>query len=105
MQTMALVISIDSMPAHLAGAPGVPVWTLLPCEADWRWLEQRSDRPWYPAMRLFRQSRPGEWDDVLCRVHHALASEMSGMLALLLHPHRSRCAWRAGMYVLQSSGC
>jgi hypothetical protein len=88
MQTMALVISIDSMPAHLAGALGVPVWTLLPHDADWRWLEQRTDSPWYPTMRLFRQSRPGEWGDVLGRVHPALAAEMSARLALLLHSHQ-----------------
>jgi hypothetical protein len=72
MQSMALVISVDSMPAHLAGALGVPVWTLLPHDADWRWLEHRSDSPWYPTMRLFRQSRQGRWDDVLDEVHHAL---------------------------------
>lgn len=72
MQAMALVISIDSMPAHLAGALGVPVWTLLPYHADWRWLEQRGDSPWYPTMRLFRQDRPGDWDRVLRDVHHAL---------------------------------
>jgi hypothetical protein len=77
MQTMALVISIDSMPAHLAGALGVPVWTLLPYDADWRWLEQRSDSPWYPTMRLFRQSRPGEWGDVLDGVDHALAAQFN----------------------------
>jgi hypothetical protein len=72
MQAMALVISIDSMPAHLAGALGVPVWTLLPHDADWRWLEQRTDSPWYPTMRLFRQSPPGDWDDALAGVHQAL---------------------------------
>jgi hypothetical protein len=76
-ETMSLVISIDSMPAHLAGALGVPVWTLLPHEADWRWLERRSDSPWYPTMRLFRQSRPGEWSSVLACVHRALAAEFN----------------------------
>jgi hypothetical protein len=75
--TMSLVISIDSMPAHLAGALGVPVWTLLPHEADWRWLERRSDSPWYPTMRLFRQSRPYEWSGVLACVHQALAAEFN----------------------------
>jgi hypothetical protein len=72
MQSLALVISIDSMPAHLAGALGVPVWTLLPHDADWRWLEQRDHSPWYPTMRLFRQTRPRQWDDVLRAVHRAL---------------------------------
>lgn len=60
-----LVISVDTSVAHLAGALGKPVWTLLPYLADWRWLVNRSDTPWYPTMRLFRQPRQGEWGDVL----------------------------------------
>jgi len=63
-----LMISVDSMPAHLAGALGVPVWTLLHAEADWRWLENRDDSPWYPTMRLFRQEHPGNWEGVMERV-------------------------------------
>jgi len=69
-----LVITVDSMPAHLAGALGIQVWTLLPRLADWRWLENRDDTPWYPTMRLFRQDREGEWrpvvDRVACAVRH-----------------------------------
>jgi hypothetical protein len=68
MRALDLVISVDSMPAHLAGALGVPVWTLLPYDADWRWMEGRDDSPWYPTMRLFRQECPGEWDAVVARV-------------------------------------
>ena len=68
MRALDLVISIDSMTAHLAGALATPVWTLLPARADWRWLERRDDTPWYPSMRLFRQERQGEWDSVLERV-------------------------------------
>jgi hypothetical protein len=60
------------MPAHLAGALGVPVWTLLPYDADWRWLEARSDSPWYPTMRLFRQKTPGDWSSVIDDVRSAL---------------------------------
>ncbi len=63
-----LVISVDSMPAHLAGALGRPVWTLLSMAADWRWREDREDTPWYPSMRLFRQERRNEWDEVVARV-------------------------------------
>jgi hypothetical protein len=63
-----LMISVDTMTAHLAGALGVPVWTLLQKEADWRWLENRDDSPWYPTMRLFRQERPGDWTSVVARV-------------------------------------
>ncbi|HEX7230759.1 MAG TPA: ADP-heptose--LPS heptosyltransferase [Candidatus Binatia bacterium] len=68
MRQLHLVISIDSMPAHLAGALGLPVWTLLRADSDWRWMENRDDSPWYPTMRLFRQRRGGEWEPVIERV-------------------------------------
>lgn len=68
MRALDLVVSVDSMPAHLAGALGVPVWTLLHTDPDWRWMEGREDSPWYPTMRLFRQARPGEWGPVVARV-------------------------------------
>ena len=57
-RTLDLLVTVDSMPAHLAGALGVPVWTLLPHVPDWRWMDARSDSPWYPTMRLFRQTVP-----------------------------------------------
>ena len=63
-----LLISVDSMPAHLAGALGVPVWTLLMRNADWRWMEDRADSPWYPTMTLFRQETTGDWPAVISRV-------------------------------------
>ncbi|MGV3585716.1 MAG: glycosyltransferase family 9 protein [Adhaeribacter sp.] len=63
-----LLISVDSMPVHLAGALGVPVWTLLHAEADWRWMEDREDSPWYPTMRLFRQAQSGDWENLIVRV-------------------------------------
>ena len=79
MRALDLVISIDSLPAHLAGALGVPVWTLLQAEADWRWLEEREDCPWYPSMRLFRQKaeHSGEWEPVIARVETALRARVS----------------------------
>ena len=68
MRSLDLMISVDSMTAHLAGALGVPVWNLLHAEADWRWMANRDDSPWYPTMRLFRQERLGDWKTVIERV-------------------------------------
>ena len=68
-----LVITIDTSVAHLAGALGKPVWTLLSEPADWRWMRTRGDSPWYPSMRLFRQAAPGDWTQPLADVKAALA--------------------------------
>jgi hypothetical protein len=70
-----LIISVDTMAAHLAGALGKPVWTLLPFAADWRWMLDREDSPWYRSMRLYRQNRPGDWRPVIKRV----ARHLKGM--------------------------
>jgi ADP-heptose:LPS heptosyltransferase len=63
-----LVITVDTALAHLAGALGHPVWTLLCHTPDWRWQLERADSPWYPTMRLFRQPRPGDWSAVIDEV-------------------------------------
>ncbi len=60
-----LVISVDTVVAHLAGAMGKPVWLLLPYAPDWKWMLNRMDSPWYPTLRLFRQGQPGEWQGVI----------------------------------------
>lgn len=67
-----VVISICSSPAHLAAALGKNTWVMLPLRSDWRWLLDRHDSPWYPSARLFRQSKDGDWSDVLQKVKEAL---------------------------------
>ena len=67
-----LVITVDTAPAHLAGALGVPVWILLPIMPDWRWMLDSSCTPWYPSATLFRQATPGDWPSVISRVGDAL---------------------------------
>ncbi len=76
-ENLDLVITVDTAVAHLAGAMGKPVWTLIYSPPDWRWLLDRNDSPWYPTMRLFRQSKAGEWDEVIDRVASALAMDVS----------------------------
>ncbi|HEY8572857.1 glycosyltransferase family 9 protein [Phenylobacterium sp.] len=64
-----LVISVDTAMAHLAGAMGKPCWVMLSgVETDWRWMTDRADSPWYPSMRLYRQTRLAEWSDVIQRI-------------------------------------
>ncbi len=75
-RNLDLVISVDTMVAHLAGALGCPVFTLLPYRADWRWMETREDSPWYPTMRLIRQPGPGDWNSVMENLQSRLAPVM-----------------------------
>ena len=75
MVNLDLVITVDTATAHVAGALGVRTWGLLAALCDWRWLQGREDTPWYPAMRLFRQDRLGEWAPVIERV----AKEVVGL--------------------------
>jgi hypothetical protein len=74
-----LVVTIDTATAHLAGALGKPVWILLPGrKVDWRWLRERSDSPWYPTARLFRQGAVGGWDAVVAQVEAELPGAVRG---------------------------
>ena len=73
-----LVISVDTSVAHLAAALGRPAWILLPYTPDFRWLLDRDDSPWYPTVRLFRQSETREYDSVLDRVRSALQALIAG---------------------------
>lgn len=77
-EQMDLILTVDTAMAHLAGALGKKVWTLLPQPADWRWMLDREDSPWYPTLRLFRQSRPGDWEEAFERIAQALAEEAQG---------------------------
>jgi hypothetical protein len=67
-----LLITVDSSPAHLAGALGRPAWVLLPFVPDWRWLMERQDSPWYPSLRLLRQPARGDWPGAITQVSRAL---------------------------------
>ncbi|WP_295541214.1 TIGR03032 family protein [uncultured Thiohalocapsa sp.] len=83
-----LLISVDTSVAHLAGALGVPTWLLLPFNADWRWGLERTDSPWYPSLRLFRQRRLGDWTPVIKAMAEALARGISS--TSLVRERRSR---------------
>ena len=81
-----LVITVDTAVAHLCGALGVPTWVLLPHAPDWRWLLGRDDSPWYNAMRLFRQDRPGDWAGVIGRVAAALRAATADRHSIAMPP-------------------
>ena len=66
------VIAVDTAVAHLAGAMGKPLFLLLPFAADFRWLRERQDSPWYPTARLYRQPSFGDWDSVIELLRHDL---------------------------------
>jgi hypothetical protein len=72
--SLDLVISVDTSVVHLAGALAKPVWVLVPYLPDWRWLLNRDDNPWYPTMRLFRQTAARDWHEVIARVREAFRS-------------------------------
>ncbi len=72
MMNLDLVITVDSSPAHLAGALGVPVWVAIATASCWRWLLEREDTPWYPTMRLFRQKELNNWPELIERMAAAL---------------------------------
>ena len=81
-----LVLSVDNATVHLAGALGTPTWVMSPSTADWRWMTDRSDSPWYPSLRLHRQQAPGEWDTVMRTVRNELTAprtEDAAVAALL----------------------
>ena len=102
-----LVIAIDTSVAHLAGAMGRPVWTVLPFTADWRWLLDRTDSPWYPTMRLFRQSVHGDWSGVMSKVAAALVQashrESPHAVDAVQVPDQSSSSAAASLFALGST--
>ncbi|WP_244816640.1 tetratricopeptide repeat protein [Caballeronia sp. Lep1P3] len=76
-QKLNMVITVDTSVAHVAGALGKPVWILSRFDSDWRWLMNREDSPWYPSARVFRQTRPDDWSDVVQRTVRALSDVAS----------------------------
>jgi hypothetical protein len=95
MLQLDLIVTVDCMAAHLAGALGVPVWVLLKKTADWRWMDHTHESPWYPTMRLFRQSSPGDWTSVCQAVcaafdEMAVAHPMPSKLRIPLPPANTR---------------
>ncbi len=78
MMNLDLIVTVDTGVAHLAGALGRPVWVAIPFVACWRWLRDRDDSPWYPTMRLFRQRKLNDWDDVFERIAAALPGFQPG---------------------------
>ncbi|MBF0189304.1 MAG: hypothetical protein HQL50_15375, partial [Magnetococcales bacterium] len=78
MSVLDHIITIDTAGAHLAGALGRPVSTLLPLAPDWRWYLDRDDSPWYPSMRLYRQQQPGCWQEPVA----ALTSDLADTLGV-----------------------
>ena len=99
MKSLDLVISSDTSIVHLAGALGVPVWVALPLAPDWRWLLEREDSPWYPSMRLFRQTERGNWSEVFQR----MAEVLEQWLAQAARPQSSPVAGGVGT-VIDSRG-
>lgn len=77
MMSLDLIITSDTSTAHLAGALGRPVWVALKKDCEWRWMRDRSDSPWYPTMRLFRQKTHGVWGDVFAEMKEALIEKIA----------------------------
>ena len=78
LESLDLVITVDTAMAHLAGAMGRPVWTLISSAPDWRWQLHSPTTPWYPTMRLFRQQSRGDWPGVVAEVASQLKLAVQG---------------------------
>jgi len=84
LESLDLVISVDTSVVHLAGAMAKPVWALIPLVPDWRWMLGRRDSPWYPTLRLYRQPHRGDWDSVIAEVREHLRAIVAGRRPVLM---------------------
>jgi len=80
MKHLDLVITVDTSMAHLAGGLGVPTWVVLPFPAEWRWLIDRTDSPWYPTIKLFRKKADSNWQEVIDDVKDNVKEVMAKLL-------------------------
>lgn len=78
-KNLDLVITVDTSISHLAAALGKPTWIMLPNPADWRWMQGRTDTPWYPSVRLFKQPKPGDWESMIAEVAQELTTFVENM--------------------------
>ncbi|RMF25554.1 MAG: tetratricopeptide repeat protein, partial [Cyanobacteria bacterium J083] len=96
-----LIITVDTAVAHLAGALGKSTWVLLPYQADWRWLKNRKDAPWYPTMRLFRQTQAGDWASCFSQIKNRLPQAINHQQPIFLleqnQPQTALEAWQIGV--------
>ena len=98
-----LVVTVDTSVAHLAGAMGLRTWILLPYNAEWRWLRERNDTPWYPTARLYRQLTPGSWREVIGTVQRDLVRLSEEIAWPGLHPIKHLAENSAGRHENQST--
>jgi hypothetical protein len=89
MKNLDLVVTSDTAIAHLAGALGVRVWVALSAAPDWRWLRDRDDNPWYPTMRLFRQRKLGDWDEVFAQMAGELRQQVCALAPVTAFPREA----------------
>jgi tetratricopeptide (TPR) repeat protein len=99
-----LLITVDTATAHLAGAMGKSVWLLIPFDADWRWLLGREDSPWYPGLRLFRQTAPGDWAGVVAKAADELRKFLAGDMNVLKPPLWNRLPVRQNPHAIELGG-
>jgi hypothetical protein len=95
LESLDLVVTVDTSVAHLAGAMAKPVWIMLPYAPDWRWLLAPNDSPWYPTARLFRQSASRDWQPVMAAIAQEWSQDNPPMPKRYLR--KRQCLSRTGL--------